>query len=208
MTKAPPAIKLIVGGAFMQYDIYKQARNAAWEFLIKNNVRQLPVSLSAICAQNGITLLRDNLCIYLTDNDRGTTYLRNGVYSIVLNCFDSVQVQRYTTAHELGHIYLKHPMRNGKYGRSFGVQRQPKSPMEYQAERFAIDILAPACVLWGLNLHTAEDIARICNISMQAAKIRAERMELLYQRNMFLSHPLERQVFQQFGKFVENNQII
>lgn len=192
----------------MQYDIYKQARNAAWEFLIQNDVRKLPVSLSEICARNGIILLRDDLHTYLTDNDRGATYLRNDVYSIVLNCFDSVQVQRYTTAHELGHIYLKHPMRNGKYGRSFGVQREPKSPMEYQAERFAIDILAPACVLWGLNLHTAEDIAQICNISMQSAKIRAERMELLCQRNMFLSHPLERQVFQQFSKFMENNQII
>lgn len=133
MTKAPPAIKLIVGGAFMQYDIYKQARNAAWEFLIQNDVRKLPVSLSEICARNGIILLRDDLHTYLTDNDRGATYLRNDVYSIVLNCFDSVQVQRYTTAHELGHIYLKHPMRNGKYGRSFGVQREPKSPMEYQA---------------------------------------------------------------------------
>ena len=192
----------------MQYDIYKQARNAAWEFLIKNNITQLPVSLSAICAQNGITLLRDNSRTYLTDNDRGATYLRNGVYSIVLNCSDPVQVQRYTTAHELGHIYLKHPMKSGRYGRSFGVQREPRSPMEYQAERFAIDILAPACVLWGLNLHTAEDIASVCNISIQAATIRAERMEMLYKRNMFLSHPLERQIFQQFSKFVENNQII
>lgn len=207
MTKAPPAIKIIVGGAFMQYDIYKQARNAAWEFLIKNNVTQLPVSLSAICAQNGIILLRDNLCIYLNDNDRGATYLRNGVYSIVLNSSDPVQVQRYTTAHELGHIYLKHPMKNGRYGRTFGVQREPKSPMEYQAERFAIDILAPSCVLYGLNLHTAEEISKVCNISMRSAEIRAERMKLLYQRNMFLSHPLEREVFKQFSKFMENKQI-
>ena len=188
----------------MQYNLYKQARNAAWEFLIKNDVRKLPVSLSAICARNNIVLLRDNLHTYLTHNDRGATYLRDGVFNIVLNGSDPVPVQRYTTAHELGHIYFKHPMTNGNYGRSFGIQQEPKSPIEYQAERFAIDILAPACVLWGLNLHTAEDIAEICNISIQSAKIRAERMKILYKRNMFLSHPLERHVYNNFRAFVEN----
>lgn len=75
--------------------------------------------------------------------------------------------------------------------------------MEYQAERFAIDILAPACVLWGLNLHTAEDIAKVCNISMQSAHIRAERMEILYKRNKFLTSPLEKQVFEQFSDFIK-----
>lgn len=190
-----------------QYSTYKEARNAAWNFLIENNVCKLPVSLSAICAQNGITLLRDNSYTYLTDTDRGATYLRDGIFNIVVNGFDPVPVQRYTIAHELGHISLNHPMKDGKYGRSFGVQQEPKSPMEYQAERFAIDILAPACVLWGLNLHTAEDIAKVCNISMRSAEIRAERMELLYQRNSFLSHPLERTVFEQFRQFVENKQI-
>lgn len=190
------------------YDFYKYARDMAWKFLIDNQVSEIPLKLSAICENKDYRLLIDSKGTYLQSNDRGATFLTDGRWHIVLNTSDSVQVRRYTLAHELGHIFLGHPLHDGKFGRSFGVQRTPKTPEEYQAERFAIDILAPACVLWGLNLHKAEDIARICNISMQSAKIRAERMELLYQRNMFLSHPLERQVFQQFGKFVENNQII
>lgn len=190
------------------YDIYKYARDTAWQFLIDNQVSELPLKLSAICRNNGYRLLLDSNGSYLQSNDRGATFLTDGQWHIVLNASDSVQVRRYTLAHELGHIFLRHPLHDGKFGRSFGIQRTPKTPEEYQAERFAIDILAPACVLWGLKLHTIEDIAKICNISMQAAKIRAERMELLYQRNMFLSHPLERQVFQQFSKFMENNQII
>lgn len=182
------------------YDTYKYARDMAWQFLIDNNVSELPVKLSAICRNKGYRLLLDSKGSYLKANDRGATFLNDGQWQIVLNPSDSVPVRRYTLAHELGHIYLKHPLHDGKFGRSFGIQRIPKTPEEYQAERFAIDILAPACVLWGLNLHTAEDISQICNISMQSAKIRAERMELLYQRNMFLSHQLECQVFQQFGK--------
>lgn len=189
------------------YDIYKYARDMAWQFLIDNQVSELPLKLSAICRNNGYRLLLDSKGSYLQSNDRGATFLKDGQWQIVLNASDSVQVRRYTLAHELGHIFLKHPLYDGKFGRSFGIQRTPKTPEEYQAERFAIDILAPACVLWGLKLHTAEDIAKICNISMRSAKIRAERMELLYQRDMFLSHPLERQVFRKFSKFVENNQI-
>ena len=190
------------------YDTYKYARDMAWQFLIDNQVSELPLKLSAICKNNGYRLLLDSKGVYLKENDRGATFLNDGQWQIVLNPSDSVPVRRYTLAHELGHIYLKHSLHDRKFGRSFGIQRIPKTSEEYQAERFAIDILAPACVLWGLNLHTAEDISKICNISMQSAKIRVERMELLYQRNMFLSHPLERQVFQLFGKFVKNYQII
>jgi len=189
------------------YDTYKYARDKSWQFLIDNQISELPLKLSAICKNNGYHLLLDSKGVFLKENDRGATFLKDGQWQIVLNYSDNIKVRRYTLAHEIGHIYLKHTLHDGKFGRSFGIQRIPKTPEEYQAERFAIDILAPACVLWGLNLHTAEDISETCNISMQSAKIRAERIELLYQRNMFLSHPLERKVFQQFSKFVENKQI-
>lgn len=189
------------------YDIYKYARNMAWQFLIDNQVSELPLQLLTICRNNGYRLLLDCKGIYLKEDDRGATFLKEGKWQIVLNVGDSIQARRYTLAHELGHIFLGHPLRDGKFGRSFGIQRTPKTPEEYQAERFAIDILAPSCVLYGLNLHTAEEISRVCNISMRSAEIRAERMETLYKRNMFLSHPLEREVFKQFSKFVENKQI-
>lgn len=185
------------------YDIYKEARDMAWNFLIKNNVTELPVNLSKICQNNGYHLLLDTKQTFLYNGYRGASFIRDEQWHIVLNATDDIPVRRYTLAHELGHIYLNHPLCNGKYGRTFGIQSIPKTPEEYQAERFAIDILVPACVLWGLNLHTAEDISRVCNISMQSAQIRAERMEVLYQRNMFLSHPLERQVFEQFRPFID-----
>ena len=97
-----------------------------------------------------------------------------------------------TIMHKVGHIVMKHIQNNPKY--------------EYEAERFAIGILAPACVLWGLNIHTAaEEISKLCNISITAARIRAQRMELLYKREQeflktrgrpcFLQLPLEQQVY-------------
>ena len=179
-------------------NIYEQARDTAWKFLIDNHVTSLPVKLSTICQQRGISLLFDHDRKCLSGNERGCTFIRctfincMGKYSIVLNPDDNVVIQRYTIAHELGHIFLNH----------FVNQTMSSSDMEYQAERFAIDILAPACVLWGLNLHTAKDISEVCNISMKSAQIRAKRMEILYSRNKFLTSPLERQVCEQFSDFI------
>lgn len=182
----------------MAHDIYEQARDTAWKFLIDNHVTSLPVKLSAICRQNGISLIYDNDRKYLLGNERGCTFIDcMGKYNIVLNPNDNVVIQRYTIAHELGHIFLNH----------FVNQTMSSSDMEYQAERFAIDILAPACVLWGLNLHTAKDISEKCNISISAGQIRAKRMAILYNRNKFLTSSLERQVFEQFSCFIKQHKL-
>lgn len=101
--------------------------------------------------------------------------------------------------HELGHYLLDH-LGDETLSRS---EQECRPEEESAADRFAVDMLMPACVLWGLKLHTADDIARVCGVSMQAAQIRAERMEILYRRNMFLSHPLEKAVFDQFKPWID-----
>ncbi len=71
-----------------------------------------------------------------------------------------------------------------------------------QADMFAARLLAPACVIWGLNLHNAHEISQICNISYEAATYRAKRMELLYKRNKFLTSELEKEVYSNFENFI------
>ena len=75
--------------------------------------------------------------------------------------------------------------------------------MENEANSFALRLLAPACVLWGLDLHEPRQIATICDISLQTAEIRAKRMKILYKRNKFLSSPLEKQVYENFKEFIK-----
>lgn len=103
--------------------------------------------------------------------------------------------------HEVGHYVLGH-LGDSALTRS---ESECRPEEEQAADRFAADVLMPACVLWGLDVRTPEEIAQLCNVSMRAAQIRAERMGVLYERNKFLLHPLERQVFEQFGKFIQNN---
>lgn len=78
------------------------------------------------------------------------------------------------------------------------VCREPApgdNPIEQTANVFASRLLAPACVLWGCGVQSAEDIAQLCDISRAAAEFRWSRMQELYRRQRFLTSPLERLVY-------------
>ncbi|MEE1075767.1 MAG: ImmA/IrrE family metallo-endopeptidase, partial [Acutalibacteraceae bacterium] len=114
---------------------------------------------------------------------------------------ESIQRCRFTIAHELGHILLGHELINDRYFRKFDIS---KPQIETEADMLASRLLAPACVLWGMNLHTADEIAKACNITKKAAQVRADRMATLYKRNKFLTSPLEKKVFKNFSGFICN----
>ena len=180
----------------MDYRDYKVSRNLAWEILIREEVTELPVMVSGLCKKMGIRVG------YYTpeDGNDGKSFLAGDRAIILVSDQCSVERQRFTVAHELGHVLLGHV---GKYQL---VNREPSgsdNPIEHAANVFASRLLAPACVLWALNARTAEEIAALCRISLLAAKFRAERMELLNERGRFLSSLLERRVYEQFRPFIE-----
>lgn len=179
----------------MDYKKYKISRDLAWEILLRENVRELPVSTSKLCKQMGVTLA------YGTpepQSDGFSTVIDGAMYIVIREGLNAGRT-RFTVAHELGHILLGHV---GKYHL---VNREPSetdNPIEQEANVFASRLLAPACVLWGCGAKTAEEISNLCDISLQAAQIRAKRMEVLYKRNKFLSSPLERKAYEQFMPFI------
>lgn len=195
----------------MSYENYKKSRNAAWEILLACRVDALPVDLNSVLRHLGVRvyaysrsleLLEDTGLAEVAGLVSGLTFYAGGQPVILYNDAELPQRIRFTIGHELGHIVLGH-VRPGEHTRQNREPQPGDSPMEQAANRFAADLLAPACVLWGLELHRAEDIARVCKISIQAAQFRAERMEILYQRNKFLLHPLERAVYRQFEQYIK-----
>lgn len=180
----------------MDYSEYKNSRDLAWQVLINEGVAELPVMVGKLCKNMGIRV------VYYTPTDESDGYsvMVGGrpVIFVSKNCIP--ERQRFTCAHELGHILLGH------VGHYQLVNREPTrgdNPVEQAANVFASRLLAPACVLWALNVRTPEEIAALCQISYQAAAFRAERMAILYERGKFLASPLERQIHAQFREFIE-----
>ena len=76
---------------------------------------------------------------------------------------------RFTVGHELGHIILGHV----QPGSVTIANRDPSpndDPHETAANQVAARLLAPACVLWGLDLHTPEEIAKCAKKAISMKK--------------------------------------
>lgn len=182
----------------MNYKKYQKSRDLAWQVLLQEKVTELPVDIVKLCRQLGI---RVKYYTPTDDNDGYCTIIFGKAWIFVAErC--TRERQRFTIAHELGHILLGH------VGKMELANREPArtdNPIEQEANVFASRILAPACVLWALDAYTPEQIARLCRISYAAASFRAERMALLRARGKFLSSPLERQVYRQFAPFIRSH---
>lgn len=209
------------------YGQYQDARNASWSCLIQHRVQALPVSVSQILRSEGIHLgrycdnavqLRRNGLSWLMDNDGFTLRDSAGRLYVYYNEQCNPQRIRFILGHELGHIYLGHLGGVTGTARYSPRNREPletRDPAERAANIFASRLLAPACVLWRLDIHTPGEIAQLCQISITAAQFRAQRMEALYHReaewlqtkgkSCFLQSPQERQVLNQFKQYIHQS---
>lgn len=196
---------------------YKNSRDAAWQILIKNKVSSLPVSVEKICKAEKIKLFtyaegeRIIRKLKLYENSIG-----NDAFSINRVVFyDDTKPktrQRFSVAHEIGHIILHSPSEATVLNREICSN---DSPLEQEANIFASRILAPLSILHFLNVSTAEEISEICNISFVAAEIRYQRLCEIRNRDLemkktkgygcFLLSPLERAVYNNFKAYISEN---
>lgn len=194
----------------MLYSNYKTARDKAWQILIDCKVDKLPVSTAALCEhygwvladyQEGKTAIDLLGLSSLTERTDGFCTMTDHFTYIFYNSVLPVGRQRFTVAHEIGHLVLGHVGR----GRVTTINREPSpqdSQEETQANQFAARLLAPACVLHELGATTPEAIQQVCGLSRQAAEFRAARMQELERRNRYYTSPLERQVVEQFRSYI------
>lgn len=191
------------------YDYYKKARDTSWKVLLECGMNQLPVNLGNIADYYGIMITlyskTELTQVFQSDVLLGDGFIVNndGQKHIFININDKIKNRprrRFTLAHELGHALMGHNTGAIHYRNS--ELDNESNPNKLQANVFARDILMPATVLAALDIHTPEEIMRLCDVSRQSAEIRAVRMEELYQRNKFNTHPLERRVREQFDDFI------
>lgn len=193
----------------MQRENYKRARDAAWRTLIEYHIAELPVRVSSLCEMKKIVLFpyskNPNFISTVSPNNETDGFTIAGTRTIIFyNDQCTAQRCRFTIAHELGHIVLGHLKR----GEITQMNREPDpkdNELEQESNIFASRLLAPACVLHALHINTPEEIAKLCDISIQSARFRAERMHVLNARNKFLLSPLEQKVIQQFQPFITSH---
>lgn len=184
----------------MDYKKYRAARDMSWRILLGEGVRSLPVSVSALCRSMGIAVKYYDG----TSESDGESTIIAGRPLIFVSKNKPIPRQRFTAAHELGHILLGH------VGEGHLVNREPApgdNPLEREANVFASRLLAPACVLWGCGVQSPEDIMELCGISQQAAEFRWQRIQALMERKRFLSSPLERDVYAQFADYIAGHRL-
>lgn len=194
----------------MNYSNYKNARDAAWKTLIECGISSLPVRPSEICrhynwvladyiyGKRSIELLGLSELKEKTDGFCAVT--ANHVY-IFYDSALPVGRQRFTVAHEIGHLVLGHVgpgMATVENREPTGAEREE----ETQANQFAARLLAPACVLHEIGAIEPDEIQTLCGISNQAAKFRAERMRDLERRGRYYTSELERKVVKQFESYI------
>ena len=203
------------------YQRYQEARDTAWRALLRLEEKRRPTDVDALCRQLGVEIhpfpaaeekalsrcvrqAGGGVCVSLRIRGQWHVFLR-------LDRLDESQ-RRFAVAHELGHLLLSHETRSLAPGvRAFesrenqgDLMDDPQDLDDYAADIFAIRLLAPACVLHELHVDQSGRIMALCGMPPRAAALRAERMTLLNERDVFYNHPLERQVRDQFLPFIQS----
>lgn len=146
-----------------------QAQIEARKLLEELKLFTLPVNLTRICDMLGIVIRYDAL------KGLDGYFIRNPETKkimIVVNDLVSLGRQRFSVAHELGHIRLKH----GMLGFSTAGMVIRREQMEVNANYFASELLMPKPLLQRYGHMTAEEISEKCKVSKPAASIRAEQL--------------------------------
>ncbi len=208
------------------YSDYKKARDTAWKVLFKYQIGTLPVDMTKLRGDMGIVMHSYKTgAAYIEacrlerlaeENDGFVTVIKNNYVVFINEKALPPGRLRFTIAHEIYHV-LNGDLETNNAACRAGVSLwnrtgEEPNPIEAAANVFASRLLAPACVLHALDIHTSGEIASLCGLSNTASEIRAKRMAELYARerewlrskgrSCFGVSPQERCALTQFGKFI------
>lgn len=184
---------------FSKNDYYRISKEVRLT-IIKNKLNILPIDLNKvinnnkwkICSFNNAKNWLDNIDRDLTKGNLGFTLKIKRKYFIFYDNTISVFMQRFTIAHEIGHIVLNH-----FYGSNHVND-------EKEANMFAARLLMPMCVLYECNVKSPLEIQRMCGVSMLAANYRFQRLKLVMSRNKFYTDRLESKVYELFKDYINS----
>ena len=174
-----------------KYDFsYFNVRNNAWDFLIKNHITSYPLDLRYIAINNNWNIWSyrkyceirkiDYSDLIKTHPDGFTEIIDNKIF-ICYNEQNNKQRNRFTICHEIGHIVLKHLYKGDK--------------LDKEANMFAARILMPMILIKELNIQSPIELAKLCDVSIDAASYRLKRFNDIKLREKFYTNPKEKNLY-------------
>lgn len=151
--------------------IYAEALAALEPFM-----KSPPVQLGAAATSLGIKVYSGSMApgisgkLYKSKEDGGPSG-----WAIIVNEADSNARQRFTIAHELGHFLLHRDEIGSALTDDAFYRSQLSDPQEWEANRFAADLLMPWPLIAQLTREgftDLGDLARKLKVSEQAMRIR------------------------------------
>lgn len=160
------------------------AIHCAIQTLLDSNIHSLPLSaleIEKIIQRQGFEIVSYNVPLDTDDIDefntlglletaktfKAFTYVDNDYKFVFYRATLSAQERMRLLAHELGHICLGHFVIPGVRCSS---ELKNKSPQEIEADDFAVELLAPTCILKKMRGLTPEKISHITSVSREDAE--------------------------------------
>ncbi len=178
---------------------YFKIRNTVWIFLLKNKVKKFPLNLQNLADKNHWLILSyKSYCAInsldeeklIADHPDGFTIQIGKQFIICYNQNNNRWRNRFTIAHEIGHIILHKHIKDSK-------------TLEKEANMFASRMLMPMLLVKELNIKSAEELSKLCDVSLESATIRLKRYNLIKIRKKFYSSKYEIKFLKQLKPFIE-----
>lgn len=201
-------------------EVYERAREAAYRALLESGADALPLDIVKLCVDRGISIYKNSAVsesgARLRGGEAAAIFFDGKSWFMVYDdSISSMEHKRYLLAHEAGREAMRHDILAG-YKQGPGGSNVPRilperpyrfmyvPQEEKEAEAFARHLLAPLPVLRALGITNSADIARLCEIPIEAAEAQAEILEYYSQGAVPLGE-LERLILERFAAYIEEN---
>lgn len=182
--------------------------SSAWNTLMRAGCSSLPIKPSRIARFYGILLYKYedymratgvNSIQLLKEYGRdGFTQLVGTTYTIFYNPCNSPARNRWTLAHELGHILLGHITKQ----QPALCRGEVKDFYDIQADNFAARLLCPEAIVHFCGVSSVAELKALTDLSKQASEIAWQGLCERRARGRFTLDPTEQLLLQQFQPFI------
>jgi Zn-dependent peptidase ImmA (M78 family) len=145
---------------------------------------KLPVDVIALALENDLKISYFNPAQSKSDTLESVSGLLDKANkTIYINATDSLERQRFTIAHELGHYIYNHD--EDKFGLNYRDGNRKRNSAERQADDFAAEILMPSPMVrkklkeYSDARPTISEVASLFGVSKDAMRVKLENMGLL-----------------------------